>query len=529
MERLAWGSSSEGGEVLQVLKELRWPGDVFPVPIPRDAPRYFVSGGGKICGMERKASPNPQALYVQVAGKVEALIRAGALRAGERVPSVRRASAQHGVSVITVVQAYVTLENRGLIEARPKAGFFVRAQLRDPVPEPAASQPAAAATKVEVGSLQSKIFEAALLPGVVPFGAAYPGPENLPVLKLNRIMASLARSAGAGAVGYDMPPGCEALRRQLAKRSLDWGTQLSPDDFITTCGGTEALALCLRAVTKPGDVVAVESPSYFGVLQQIEELGLKALEISMHPRDGMNLDALERALKRSRVAACLAVPNFNNPLGSLMPDEHKLRLIEILARRDIPLIEDDINGALVHNGPRPRVVQSFDRDGRVMLCGAFSKTIAPGYRVGWVVPGRYYAKVKALKLTSTLATASLPQMAIAEFVANGGYDRHLRRLRQNFAIQIRQMGEAISEAFPSDIKVTRPTGGFVLWVELPENVSALKLQECALAQNISIAPGPMFSASQAFESFIRINCGHPWSPRLERGIGTLGKLVESLR
>ena len=227
-----------------MLKELRWPGDVFPVPIPRDAPCYFVSGGGKICGMERKASPNPGALYVQVAGKVEALIRAGALRAGERVPSVRRASAQHGVSVMTVVQAYVTLENRGLIEARPKAGFFVRAQLRDRVPEPAASQPAAAATKVEVGSLQSKIFEAALLPGVVPFGAAYPGPENLPVLKLNRIMASVARSAGAGSVGYDMPPGCEALRRQLAKRSLDWGTQLSPDDFITTCGGTEALALC---------------------------------------------------------------------------------------------------------------------------------------------------------------------------------------------------------------------------------------------------------------------------------------------
>jgi DNA-binding transcriptional MocR family regulator len=212
-----------------------------------------------------------------------------------------------------------------------------------------------------------------------------------------------------------------------------------------------------------------------------------------------------------------------------MPDEHKLRLIDILARRDIPLIEDDINGALVHSGPRPRVAQSFDRDGRVMLCGAFSKTIAPGYRVGWVAPGRYHAKVKALKLTSTLATASLPQMAIAEFVANGGYDHHLRRLRQNFAAQIRQTSEAISAAFPSDIKVTRPTGGFVLWVELPRKVSALKLHECALAHKISVAPGPMFSASQAFGNFIRINCGHPWSPRLERAIGTLGRLIESLR
>lgn len=476
-----------------------------------------------------KTRDNRRWLYVRVAGAIEALIRSGVLRAGDRVPSVRRTSAQHGVSVTTVVQAYVALEDRGLIEARPKSGFFVRAQLRDQVPEPKASRPAIAATTVEFGSLQTKIFEAALLPEVVPFGAAYPGAENLPVVKLNRIMASVARREGAGAVGYDMPPGCEALRRQLAKRSLDWGTQLSPDDFITTCGGTEALALCLRAVTKPGDVVAVESPSYFGVLQQMEELGLKALEISMHPRDGMNLEALERALKRRRVAACLAVPNFNNPLGSLMPDEHKLRLIEILARYDIPLIEDDINGALAHSGPRPRVAQSFDRDGRVMLCGAFSKTIAPGYRIGWVAPGRYYAKVKALKLSSTLATASLPQMAIAEFVANGGYDHHLRRLRQNFAAQIRHTSEAISAAFPPDIKVTRPTGGFVLWVELPKKVSAFQLYERALAQKISIAPGPIFSASQAFENFIRINCGHPWSPRLERGIGTLGKLVESLR
>ncbi|MEK0447381.1 MAG: hypothetical protein RLZZ399_2702 [Verrucomicrobiota bacterium] len=478
--------------------------------------------------MQRNSSPEADALYQQVADKIAASILSGALRAGERIPSVRRSSGQHGVSVSTVIQAYGALEDRGLIEARPKSGFFVRPRLWDRVPEPMASRSALAATAVEVGSLQARIFDAARMPEAVPFGAAYPGEENLPVVKLNRIMAAVARSAGAHGVGYDMPPGCEALRRQLAKRSLDWGTQLSPDAFITTCGGTEALTLCLRAVTKPGDVVAVESPSYFGVLQQIEELGLKAIEIPMHPRDGMNLDALQQALKSRRVAVCVAMPNYHNPLGSLMPDDHKQRLIDILAQRDVPLIEDDINGSLVHSGPRPRVAQSFDREGRVMLCGAFSKTIAPGYRVGWVAPGRYYARVKALKLTSTLATASLPQMAIAEFVATGGYDRHLRALRRKFAEQIRQMSAAISAAFPEEIKLTRPTGGFVLWVELPKNVSALKLHERALAQKISIAPGPMFSASQGFENFIRINCGHPWSPRLERAVGTLGKLVKTL-
>jgi DNA-binding transcriptional MocR family regulator len=362
----------------------------------------------------------------------------------------------------------------------------------------------------------------------VPFGAAYPGPATLPVQKLSRMMAAVARRMPERGINYDMPPGAESLRRQLARRSLDWGSPLTPDDFITTCGGTEALALCLRAVTKPGDVVAIESPTYFGVLQAIEQLGLKALEIPMHPRDGMNLDALEQALRTRRIAACLAVPNFNNPLGSLMPEENKRRLVEILARRDVPLIEDDINGELFHSGNRPRVVQSFDKEGRVMLLGSFSKTLAPGYRVGWVVPGRYYEKVKALKFTSTLATATLPQLAIADFMANGGYDHHLRSLRQSFVTQLQRVGEAVAESFPAGTKLTRPAGGFVLWIELPKKVSALRLHEEALARKISIAPGPMFSAKQGLENFIRLNCGHPWSASLEKAVGVLGMMVKRM-
>ena len=443
------------------------------------------------------SSSDSSTLHEQVAGKIEKLIFSGVLRPGDRAPSVRRTCAQHGVSLTTAVQAYRSLENRGLIEARPKSGFFVRSQLRERVLEPAVSRVAPSAAAVGVGNLQSRIFDAVRMPDVAPLGAAYPGAGNLPLKKLSRIMASVARSAGARGINYDMPPGSEQLRRQIARRSLDWGSTLSPDEIITTCGGTEALALCLRAVTKPGDVIAVESPTYFGMLQQIEELGLKALEIPMHPRDGMDLDALEQAVKSRRIAACLAVPNFNNPLGSLMPDDHKRRLVEILARRDIPLIEDDVNGELYHTEHRPRVARAYDKAGAVLLCGSFSKTLAPGYRVGWAAPGRYYDRVKSLKLTSTLATASLPQFAIAEFVANGGYDLHLRSLRRNFASQIRQMSEAVAEAFPASIKFTRPVGGFVLWVELPKTVSALRLHELALARKISIAPGPMFSATQS--------------------------------
>ena len=473
-------------------------------------------------------STQPNALYEQVAHELEKQINSGTLRPGDRIPSVRRASEQHRVSVTTAVQAYLSLENRGLIEARPKSGFYVRVPRRVHFLEPKTSRPSKAATSVGVGSLQSRLFDAALRPDVVPFGAALPSPELLPVTKLNRMLASIARRSGARGLSYDMPPGAESLRREVARRSLDWGTNLTPDDFITTCGATEALALCLRAVTKPGDVVAIESPTYFGVLQAIEAFGLKALEIPTHPRTGMDLDALELALKKQRIAACLVVPNFNNPLGSLMPDEHKRRLVDLLARREIPLIEDDLYGDLHFGAERPRVAQSYDKSGLVMLCSSFSKTVAPGYRVGWVAPGRFYEKVKSHKLTSTLATATLPELAIAEFVANGGYDAHLRAIRRTYAEQIQRVSHAIEESFPQETTITRPSGGFVLWVGLPPNVSALKLHERALAEKISVAPGPMFSAKQQFANFIRVSCGHPWSNAAERAIGVLGYLVKRM-
>lgn len=467
-------------------------------------------------------------LYARVADKVEHLIRSGALRPGDRLPSVRRACGQHDVSLTTAVRAYGLLEDRGLIEARPKSGFFVRARVRETLLEPRASRPVRAVTPVEVGSLQSRLFELTRLPDIVPFGAASPGPELLPAAKLARLLASASRSSGARGVAYDMPPGAESLRRQIARRSLDWGARLTPDDIVTTCGGTEALMLCLRAVTRPGDVVAVESPTYFCVLQAIEELRLRALEIPMHPRDGMDLNALERALKTRRIAACVAAPNFNNPLGSLMPDENKRRLYELLAARDVPLIEDDIFGDL-HFGPqRPRVVQSWDTRGLVMLCGSFSKTLAPGYRIGWVAPGRFHAKIMALKLTSTLATPTLLQLAVAEFLASGGYDHHLRALRSACETQLRRASAAIARAFPENTRVTRPQGGFILWVELPPGTDALELHERALAENISIAPGPMFSARRSFRNFIRLNCGHAWTPRLEKALETLGVLARKL-
>lgn len=386
-------------------------------------------------------------LFERIAADLAELIGAGTLGAGARLPSLRRTGRQHRVSLTTAVQAYRLLEDRGLIEARPKSGFFVRARPLT-LGEPGPSRPAPHATRVDVASLQTRLFDAVRLPEVAPLGAAYPSAAHLPTARLARSLAAMARRAGEAGLLYDLPPGCEALRREISRRALDAGARLPPDEFITTSGGTEALTLCLRAVTKPGDVVALESPTYFGLLQTVEHLGLQAVEIPMHPRDGLDLDVLERTLAQRKLAACVAVPNFSNPLGSLMPDAHQRRLVELLARREVPLIEDDINGELPHEGPRPGVAKRFDRHGLVLLCGSFSKTLAPGYRVGWVAPGRFYERVKALKLTSTLATATLPQMAVADFVANGGYDHHLRGLRAHLAEGVRRLSAAVSPPSP---------------------------------------------------------------------------------
>jgi DNA-binding transcriptional MocR family regulator len=475
------------------------------------------------------AAANGDKLYEQVSRHISRLIEQGTLRPGERVPSVRRLSQQQQVSIATVMQAYRLLESQGFIEARPQSGYFVRLRHWRPPAEPAISKPKPVPATIKTGALMMRVMEAIRDPSLVRFGAALPSPELLPTEKLNRTMAAAARRHPELSNSFDVPPGNTALRNQIARRAIDTGCELSPDDIITTFGGQEALHLCLRAVAKPGDTIAIESPTYFGILQVIESLGMKALEIPTHPREGVSLEALAYALEQQPVQACLFVLNYNNPLGSCMPDEHKRRLVEMLAAKDIPLIEDDIYGDLSHAQERPRTAKSYDQKGLVLLCDSFSKTLAPGYRVGWTSPGRFKEQVSYYKLVSTVATASLPQMAIADFLANGGYGHHLRKVRREYAHKVQLFTEAICKYFPEETKVTRPTGGHVLWLELPAQVKAVELFELALGEKISIAPGPVFSARQRFDNFIRLNCANPWTPALENALLRLGRLVGRLQ
>jgi DNA-binding transcriptional MocR family regulator len=323
---------------------------------------------------------------------------------------------------------------------------------------------------------------------------------------------------------YDFPPGVERLRRELARRAIAAGSRVSPRDVVVTGGAQEAINLSLRAVTQPGDVIAVESPSYFGILEIAASLKLKVLEISTHPQGGMDLDELEHAIRKHSVKACVVMPNCHNPLGYVLPDSYKQALVELTARKNVAVIEDDLYGDLAFDDRRPVTAKSFDRKGLVLLCSSSSKVLSPGYRIGWVFAGRFQAEVEHLKLITSMAAPSLPQWVVAEFLSSGGYDRHLKRLRATLAGQILTARQVAFQCFPKGTRISRPAGGHMLWIELPEKVDAMKLWRAALSEHISILPGPIFSASGRYRNHIRINAGIALSDARNRALATLGHL-----
>ena len=466
-----------------------------------------------------------QSKYEGLATEVASLITEGTFGPGDPLPSVRELSRQKQLSVSTVLQAYYLLEARGLITPRPRSGFFVSGTGAGLELEPEPSTPPTDATRVSIRDLVTQVsLVDARTPDLVALGWARPNPAHTAAGILNRLMASIARGLGDQSGDYDLPPGNRELRTQVALQAARAGCHLTRQDIVTTCGCTEAVSLCLRAVCRAGDTVAIESPICFDTLQTLETLGLRALEIPTHPRDGIRLDALRFAIDAMPVKACLVISNFNNPLGSRIADDAKRDLVHLLAGRNIPLIENDIFGEIHYAAHRPVVAKAFDDNGLVLLCSSFSKTLCPGYRVGWAAPGRFRDNVEWYKYTLSLATPSLPQMAIAEFMAGGGYPRHLRRIRRAYADNVAAMRQALLREFPSTIRVTRPQGGFLLWVQLPDGIDAYDLYRQALTQSIAIMPGHLFSASDRYHNFIRLN-GAVWSPEIEKAIRRLGRLI----
>lgn len=465
--------------------------------------------------------------YEAIAQQIAAQIIAKFYREGDRLPSVRTIMTTNGVSLTTASRALVELENMGYAEARPRSGFYVRIR-RSEVPSATAPRPTATSQvprEVNVNSLITRLFKAAAASELLPLGAAELDEGLLPHKDLAAVLSRTARAHSAQAVAYSPPAGNPELRRRIALMMGHRGVVVSPNDVVVTAGASEAVGAALRAATRRGDTVAVESPTFFGILQWIERLGLKAVEIATDPRDGISVEELERVARATRIAAVTLNPTFHNPFGCAMPPERMQALADLAAELDLVVIEDDVYGEL-HFGAQPRrPLKAFDRTGAVIYCSSFSKTLAPGFRIGWCLPGRHGEAVSAVRVTQNYGNNSLSQLALADYLQGRKYGQHLKELRELFAAQRERVRGLVLDAFPAGTRISVPEGGYVFWIEAPPPFEAMRLYHEARAVGISIAPGPIFSPSGGFANAFRISVGRRLTPAVEQGIRRLGGLV----
>lgn len=476
----------------------------------------------------KKKFNNDEHLYIQVSEGIEKMISEEVLRIGDKLPSVRVLSDEYGISMGTAFQAYYHLEGRGLIESRPKSGYYVRFNHNRFPQLPDSVKPEVFSHEVSVKEMIASIYADVASPIVTNLALAVPDVSLLPAAKLNKSVIHVLRNSPDNCISYEKTQGNPELRKQIAKLAFNWGGKVKPDEIVITSGCLDAISVCLKAVTSPGDTVAVESPTYFGIYQACESLGLKVVEIPADPINGIDPDQLDKAIKKFSLKACVFVPNFNNPLGSCMPEENKKKIIDIISRHNIPLIEDDIYGELYFGKTRPKPCKYYDTKGLVLHCSSLSKSLSPGYRIGWVIPGKFFDEVKQLKRIQNISSPTLTQAAMAHYLIHGRFEYHLKSLRKALHTQCLRYIQAIIRYFPPDTKVSRPHGGFILWLELNKKVDSFKLRTEAMKQQISIVPGKIFSSGGHYSNCIRISFGKPYNEEIDYALMMIGKLVRKL-
>lgn len=480
--------------------------------------------------MSKTTMPENTHKYLQVADGLERMILEDVLKIGDRLPSVRVLSDEYGISMGTAFQAYYHLEGKGLIESRPKSGYYVRFNQRRFRELPQVAEADVASHNVSVKEMIENIYSDIVTNNsrVTNFAMAVPHHSLLPLAKLSKSVQYVLRNSADQCAGYGPTQGLPELRQQVARLSFNWGGKIKPDDILITNGCLDAIIISLQTIAKKGDTIAVESPNYFGIFQAIENLGLKVLEVPSHPQTGLDLECFYSMVKRKKPAALVVIPNFNNPLGGSTPDHRKKELVEFITKHEIPLIEDDIYGELYFGRNRPRTCKTYDKKGWVIHCSSMSKSLAPGYRVGWMIPGRFLEATRQMKRVLSISSPTLTQAAVAHYLQNGRFEYHLKNLRKSLHTQSLRYMQAIIDYFPDDAKVSRPSGGFVLWVELNKKVNSFRLRSEAMAHQISIMPGKIFSASGHYNNCIRISYGKPFDQQAEDGIRMLGKILKKM-
>jgi DNA-binding transcriptional MocR family regulator len=475
-----------------------------------------------------KKSQKKELLYLKIADSLENQINNNTLKVGDKLPSIRMICRQHGVSMTTAQFAYYELEAKSLIEPKPQSGYYVSNSFRKKLAMPLVSKPENKPVAKTVTDIIENSFHPASENNFTVFSRGVPAMKLLPVAKLNKGALLAIRTLPGGGTTYEPLQGNEKLRAQVAKWSFSWKGNLSEKDILTTAGCMSAISYCLMALTKRGDTIAVESPCFYGILQLAQSLGLNILEISTDPQTGVDMDSLKKIVLKTKLAACIFVSNFNNPFGSLMPEENKKEAVKLLLKYNIPLIEDDIYGDVYFGEKRPVCCKSFDEAGMVLLCSSFSKTLAPAYRVGWVAAGKFKNEVMKIKLFHSLSSTAITHEALGSFLETGRYEAHLRKLRKTLYTNFLQYVRVIGECFPENTRLSRPQGGLSLWVELPKSINTIELYNSAVSRKITFSPGSMFTLQKQFGHCMRLTYGLEWNDKTEIGLKVLGRLAKSM-
>ncbi|MGX5201114.1 aminotransferase-like domain-containing protein [Aliikangiella sp. IMCC44632] len=466
-------------------------------------------------------------LYQQVIDLIQAMQTSGNLRPGDKLPSLRKLSSQLGVSIPTVKQAYIELERLGKVEARPKSGYFLKSA-NVPMGSPKRPNFIRKPISVRCQTLIEEVYDAVHSPNVIPLGVAHPVMASPPDKTLARIMRKVLNSSGPNAMAYGPMDGYVPLKREIAQRYIEKGVMVDQQDIVITNGAQEALAIAVQCVAKPGDIIAVESPTYFGILELIENLGMLALEIPTCAEDGICLDDLKQTLETHQVKACVFSSLINNPVGSCMPDNKRQHLVKLIESYNIPLIEDDVYGELSFCDEEILPMRAYSTKGLVITCSSFSKTAAPSYRIGWILTHQYEQKAKGLKRAFSCSSSLLNQMVLTEYIRSGDFGRNIRRLRQVLRQNKDRMLALIAEHFPSNTRVSNPQGGGVLWLELPAGCDAIEWFRLSVKAGISITPGVLFSASGKYKRCARVSFGLPWTNQVESAVIELARLAKQL-
>ncbi len=474
-------------------------------------------------------------LYLQISQQLREQIRNGELAAGVRLPPERRLAAMLGVNRTTIVNAYRELAADGLV-----AGYVGRGTIV-----------AGAASGTDFSQLSSvdmpweqlftsttEVMNTPLLrdtrivsarTDVISFATGIPSPDLYPIDTIRGLLNSALNDAGQSLLQYCPIEGYQPLRDVLASRMKREHGPVESGEILVAAGSQQGLFLLASTMIEPGDLVAIESPTYLGALQVFRAAGARLLSIPVD-ENGMRVELLEDLISRRRPKLIYTLPTFQNPTGSTMSHDRRQRLLALAARYQVPIIEDDPYGALRYEGRSLPSLHSMDRHGTVIYLSTVSKMLFPGFRIGWIAaPRAVIERLALMKQIVDLDTNPLAQWAVWAFLERGLIDPHLEQLRQIYPVKRDRMIGALARHVGDLMDWSRPAGGFYLWCRLRDGLRSRDLLAEAARQGVAIAPGESFYPDGEGESTLRLNFTLPTESEIDVGVARLARAIETLR